>query len=62
MIRQWLKAGVVENGRLSATEDGVPQDGLCAAAHNPPYEQRRVMRSVCSQALVGAGWQAERCA
>jgi RNA-directed DNA polymerase len=27
MIRQWLKAGVVENGRLSATEDGVPQGG-----------------------------------
>jgi RNA-directed DNA polymerase len=28
MIRQWLKAGVVENGRLSATEDGVPQGGV----------------------------------
>jgi RNA-directed DNA polymerase len=28
MIRQWLKAGVVENGRLSPTEDGVPQGGV----------------------------------
>jgi RNA-directed DNA polymerase len=25
MIRQWLKAGVVENGRLSRTEEGTPQ-------------------------------------
>jgi len=28
MIRQWLKAGVVENGRLARTEDGVPQGGV----------------------------------
>jgi RNA-directed DNA polymerase len=28
MIRQWLKAGVVENGRLHRTEDGVPQGGV----------------------------------
>jgi RNA-directed DNA polymerase len=28
IIRQWLKAGVIENGRLSATEDGVPQGGV----------------------------------
>ncbi len=28
MVRQWLKAGVVENGRLSRTEDGVPQGGI----------------------------------
>jgi RNA-directed DNA polymerase len=27
MIRQWLKAGVVEQGRLHRTEDGVPQGG-----------------------------------
>jgi RNA-directed DNA polymerase len=27
MIRQWLKAGVVENGRLSRTEEGTPQGG-----------------------------------
>jgi RNA-directed DNA polymerase len=28
MIRQWLKAGVVEHGRLHRTEDGVPQGGV----------------------------------
>jgi RNA-directed DNA polymerase len=27
-IRQWLKAGVVEQGRLHRTEDGVPQGGV----------------------------------
>jgi hypothetical protein len=36
MIRAWLKAGVVEQGRLHRTEDGVPQGSLCAAAHKPP--------------------------
>jgi RNA-directed DNA polymerase len=28
MIRQWLKAGVVEQGRLHRIEDGVPQGGV----------------------------------
>jgi RNA-directed DNA polymerase len=28
MIRAWLKAGVVEHGRLHRTEDGVPQGGV----------------------------------
>jgi RNA-directed DNA polymerase len=28
MIRQWLKAGVVEDGRLRRTEAGVPQGGV----------------------------------
>ncbi len=28
MIRQWLKAGVVENGRFSRTEEGTPQGGV----------------------------------
>ena len=28
MIRQWLTAGVVENGRLSRTEEGTPQGGV----------------------------------
>ena len=27
MVRQWLKAGVVEDGRLSRTEEGTPQGG-----------------------------------
>jgi RNA-directed DNA polymerase len=32
MIRQWLKAGVVENGRLSRTEEGTPQGGIVSPA------------------------------
>jgi len=28
MIAQWLKAGVVENGRLYRTEEGTPQGGI----------------------------------
>jgi RNA-directed DNA polymerase len=28
MVEQWLKAGVVEQGRLHRTEDGVPQGGV----------------------------------
>jgi group II intron reverse transcriptase/maturase len=36
LIRQWLKAGVMEKGEWSATEVGSPQGGLCKALHNPP--------------------------
>src|SRR5215470_11777822 len=44
MIRDWLKAGVLEAGKgFAPTEEGTPQGGLCAAAHKPPYEQCRVM-------------------
>src|SRR5205085_416763 len=28
MIRRWLKAGVVENGRFAPTEEGTPQGGV----------------------------------
>jgi RNA-directed DNA polymerase len=62
LIQKWLAAGVIEDGEWSNTEQGTAQGALCAAAHNAPYEQRWVMRSVRSQALVGVGWQAERCA
>jgi RNA-directed DNA polymerase len=30
MIRQWLKAGVVDQGRLSRTEEGTPQGGVAS--------------------------------
>jgi len=62
MVAQWLKAGVVENGRLIRTEEGTPQGALCAAAHNAPYEQRWVMRSVRLDLLLRLGLTAERCA
>ena len=48
----FLAAGVMrELDTVTATPSGTPQGGLCAAAHKPPYEQRWVMRSVCSWAL-----------
>jgi len=32
MVRAWLKAGVVENGRLFRTEEGTPQGGVISPA------------------------------
>ena len=63
MIRDWLKAGVFETGKgFAPTEEGTPQGGLCTAAHNDPYEQRWVMRSVERLPRVGAVVTTERCA
>jgi RNA-directed DNA polymerase len=46
LIRLFLAAGVMrELDSVTATPSGTPQGALCAAAHNPPYEQRWVMRS-----------------
>ena len=28
LVRQWLKAGVIEDGRFTPTEDGAPQGGV----------------------------------
>jgi RNA-directed DNA polymerase len=61
LVEQWLKAGVIEKGRFAPTEEGTPQGGLCAAAHNPPYEQWRVMRSAGVSDLFRAGLAIERC-
>ncbi|MGD0455008.1 MAG: reverse transcriptase domain-containing protein [Solirubrobacteraceae bacterium] len=46
LIQKWLRAGVIEDGKWSRTAMGTAQGSLCAAAHNEPYEQRWVMRSV----------------
>ena len=62
LIRKWLGAGVIEDGKWSESTEGAPQGGLCAAAHKEPYEQCRVMRSVDPSGLVRAGSGAERCA
>jgi len=63
LIKAFLKAGIMtEQGRLQGTVTGTPQGGLCAAAHNDPYEQRWVMRSVRLDLLLRAGLTAERCA
>jgi len=62
LIGKWLSAGVVENGTWSQTLEGSPQGSLCSAEHNPPNEQRRVMRSVGLSGLVRAVPGVERCA
>ena len=53
---------LIRNMNYHETLSGCPQGGLCAAAHNPPYEQCRVMRSAGLAGLVGAGSAGERCA
>jgi retron-type reverse transcriptase len=62
LIRNMLKAGYLEDWEYRDTLSGVPQGGLCAAAHNDPYEQCWVMRSAGLAGLVGAGSASERCA
>ncbi|MDQ6821958.1 MAG: reverse transcriptase domain-containing protein [Actinomycetota bacterium] len=63
LIRLFLAAGIMrEQGSLAVTPSGTPQGGLCAAAHNEPYEQRWVMRSVRLDLVLRAGLTAERCA
>jgi RNA-directed DNA polymerase len=57
-----LKAGYLEEWEYRDTLSGVPQGGLCAAAHNDPYEQRWVMRSARGLPLVGAVSTTGRCA
>jgi hypothetical protein len=57
-----LKAGYLEDWQYHDTLSGVPQGGLCAAAHNEPYAQCRIMRSAGLAGLVVAGSAGERCA
>ena len=61
LIDKWVKAGVIEDGKWTASDMGAPQGSLCAAAHNEPYEQCRVMHSVGPLSLVTPGSGAERC-
>ena len=37
LIIKWLKAGVLEEGKVIYPVTGTPQGGLCKALHNPPY-------------------------
>jgi len=52
MVRQWLKAGVVEDGHFAPTEEGVPQGGVVSpvllnvALHG--MEQAAGVRYLCS--------------
>ena len=62
-VQRWLKAPLQQvDGTLVERDRGTPQGGLCAAEHNAPYEQYRVMRSVGLSGLVRTGSATERCA
>ena len=62
LIRNMLRAGYLQDWEYHDTLSGCPQGGLCAAAHNEPYEQCWVMRSVDLFGLVRAVAGVERCA
>src|SRR5680860_772057 len=63
LVKAFLKSGIMtELGDFEDTDTGTPQGSLCAAAHNDPYEQRWVMRSVRGLPPVEAVAATERCA
>jgi hypothetical protein len=62
LVQNMLQAGYLEDWVWNATVSGSPQGSLCAAAHNPPYEQRWIMRSVRRLPRVGAVVTTKRCA
>ena len=37
LIREWLKAGVMEEGKVMHSDKGTPQGGLSEASDKPPY-------------------------
>jgi RNA-directed DNA polymerase len=61
LIRVWLRVGILDRGVVKTPGSGTPQGGLCAAAHNDPYEQRWVMRSAGPFPLVRRAAAVERC-
>ena len=51
LLRQWLKAGVLDGGELLPTEQGVPQGGVisCVLANVVLHELDRIWEDRCSQ-------------
>jgi RNA-directed DNA polymerase len=51
LLRQWLKAGVLDNGELLPSDQGVPQGGVisCVLANVVLHELDRVWEDRCSQ-------------
>jgi RNA-directed DNA polymerase len=60
-VRRWLHAPLqLPEGTLRQRDRGTPQGGLCAAAHNAPYEQRWIMCSAGPFLLVRRAAAVER--
>ncbi len=51
LLRQWLKAGVLDDGKLLPSDQGVPQGGVisCVLANVVLHELDRVWEDRCSQ-------------
>jgi RNA-directed DNA polymerase len=51
LLRQWLKAGVLDEGKVLPTEQGVPQGGVisCVLANVVLHELDRLWEDRCSQ-------------
>jgi retron-type reverse transcriptase len=62
LVRDWVRAPVLTDTGVRDRRAGIPEGSLCAAAHKPPYEQRRVMCSAGRHGLVTAGFGVQRCA
>jgi len=63
LVKAFLRAGILSEGAVHRdTIAGTPQGSLCAAEHNPPYEQRWVMDSAGRSVQVGVVAATVHCA
>ena len=44
LIRKWLKAPMLLNGKLIRRKQGIAQGSLCKASHNEPYAKKVIMQ------------------
>lgn len=49
LIRRFLKAGIMEEGKEWDPAEGTPQGGLCKALQQEPYAKRKTMQSKCKE-------------
>jgi hypothetical protein len=55
LLRSWLRAGVLDQGVVSATVTGTPQGGLCSAEHNRPMSSAGLCAALACWAWSGVG-------
>jgi len=53
LIADWLKAGMIDRGRFSPTEEGTPQGGLCVAEQNRVFIFSRAVLTLINSAPYG---------